>query len=181
MDTLWPWLAAAGLGALHGLNPASGWVFAAACGVRARDRRQAWRALVPIAAGHVMSLALVAVAVAMGGSMDRRLAQGLAAALLLALLFVAGVRHLQGHPIGAACCPAGQGGLALWSFIVATGHGAGAMLVPALMPLCAGSASMTAAGSLALALAAVGVHLAAMLGASGMAAALACRVIREWR
>src|SRR5260221_2301764 len=26
----WPWLAIAGVGALHGLNPANGWMFAAA-------------------------------------------------------------------------------------------------------------------------------------------------------
>jgi hypothetical protein len=181
MDSLWPWLAAAGLGALHGLNPASGWVFAAACGVRSRDHGHAWRALGPIASGHVASLAVVAGAVALGGSIDRRLMQALAASLLLALLIVTGVRRLLGHTIRAAGRPAGQAGLALWSFIVATGHGAGAMLVPALMPLCAGPASTTAAGSLALALAAVGIHLAAMLGASGMAAALACRVMRDGR
>lgn len=27
MANLWPWLAVAGLGAVHGLNPASGWSF----------------------------------------------------------------------------------------------------------------------------------------------------------
>lgn len=34
MASLWPWLAVAGVGALHGLNPATGWMFAAASGVR---------------------------------------------------------------------------------------------------------------------------------------------------
>jgi hypothetical protein len=29
MANLWPWLAIAGLGALHGLSPATGWMFAA--------------------------------------------------------------------------------------------------------------------------------------------------------
>ena len=32
MDSLWPWLAVAGMGALHGLNPATGWLLAAAAG-----------------------------------------------------------------------------------------------------------------------------------------------------
>jgi hypothetical protein len=50
-----PWLAVAGVGALHGLNPATGWLFAAVRGVRARDCGQALRALVPIAIGHAAS------------------------------------------------------------------------------------------------------------------------------
>ena len=37
---LWPWLAVAGVGALHGLNPANGWMFAAAWGVHSRDGRR---------------------------------------------------------------------------------------------------------------------------------------------
>jgi hypothetical protein len=127
----------------------------------------------------VASLAVVAGAVALGGSIDRRLMQALAASLLLAVLIVTGVRRLLGHSNRAAGRPAGQAGLALWSFIVATGHGAGAMLVPALMPLCAGSAPSTAARSLGLALAAVGIHLAAMVSASGVAAALACGLMRR--
>ena len=66
MASLWPWLAVAGLGALHGLNPANGWMFAAAWGVRSRDRSQALRALMPLAVGHAASVALVAAAVAVG-------------------------------------------------------------------------------------------------------------------
>jgi hypothetical protein len=41
MASLWPWLVVAGLGALHGASPATGWMFAAACGVRTRDAAQA--------------------------------------------------------------------------------------------------------------------------------------------
>jgi len=53
MASLWPWLAVAGMGALRGLNPATGWLLAAAWGVRARDRAQVLRALLPIGAGHL--------------------------------------------------------------------------------------------------------------------------------
>ncbi|WP_335340208.1 hypothetical protein [Collimonas arenae] len=66
MSSLWPWLAVAGLGAFHGLNPASGWLFAAAWGVRSRDRQKALRALIPIAVGHSASVGLLAAAVALG-------------------------------------------------------------------------------------------------------------------
>jgi hypothetical protein len=65
VEALWPWLLVAGAGALHGLNPATGWALAAASGVRAGDRRHAWRALVPIGLGHAASVALVAVTVAL--------------------------------------------------------------------------------------------------------------------
>ena len=72
MASLWPWLAVAGVGALHGLNPATGWLLAAALRrALARSRSQALRALVPIGIGHVASIALVAGAVAFGLSMDR--------------------------------------------------------------------------------------------------------------
>jgi hypothetical protein len=174
MANLWPWLAVAGVGALHGLNPATGWMFAAAWGVRSHDRLQALRALMPIAIGHVASVVLVGAAVVFGLSMDRVVLQTLAGGLLVVIAMV----HLSGRTPKAVRAPAGHAGLALWSFIMSTAHGAGLMLVPALIPLCMGDASareITASGSLALALAAVGVHTAVMLAVTGMIATGVCR------
>src|SRR5687768_2905570 len=125
MASLWPWLVVAGVGALHGLNPATGWLLAAAWGVRSRDRAQALRALMPIAVGHAASVAVVAAAVALGLSMDRVLLQALAGGLLV----VVGVIHLKSRTAQRARA-AGHAGLALWSFMVSTAHGAGLMLVP---------------------------------------------------
>ena len=73
--SVWPWLAVAGVGALHGLNPATGWLLVAASGLRSGDRRQAWRALLPIGVGHAASIALVAGAVAVGVALDRAVLQ----------------------------------------------------------------------------------------------------------
>lgn len=174
MASLWPWLAVAGVGALHGLNPASGWMWAAAWGLRSRDRRQALRALLPIAFGHAASVALLAGAVAFGLSLDRALLQVLAGVLVIVF---AGL-HLWGRTPSAARAPAGHAGMALWSFMVSTAHGAGLMLVPALIPLCMGDGAATAfsaSDSLLLALAAVGVHTAAMLAVTGAIAWGACR------
>lgn len=174
MASLWPWLAVAGVGALHGLNPASGWMWAAAWGLRSRDRRQALRALLPIAIGHAASVALVAGAVAFGLSLDRALLQVLAGVLVVVF---AGL-HLWGRTPGAVRAPAGHAGMALWSFMVSTAHGAGLMLVPALIPLCMGDGSareIGASGSLLLALGAVSVHTAAMLVVTGAIAVGACR------
>lgn len=180
MATLWPWLAIAGLGALHGLNPTTGWMFAAAWGMRSGVRSghgaQARRVLLPIAMGHAASIAVVAGALAQGLSMDPSQARGLAGTLLVG---VAAYRLLRG---AAACRPidarAGHAGIALWSFLMATAHGAGLMLLPALVPLCLTgnpARQITASGSLVLALAAVAVHTAAMLAATGAIATCVCR------
>ena len=168
MGAMWPWLAIAGLGALHGLSPANGWMFAAACGIRSRDGTQARRALVPVAIGHAVSIAFVACAVTQGLSMDWSQAKWPAVALLAVM---------------AACwmflgTRGAHAGIALGSFLMTTAHGAGLMLVPALVPLCLAdnpAREITASGSMALALAAVGVHMIAMLLTTGVVAAAACR------
>jgi hypothetical protein len=174
MATLWPWFVVAGVGALHGLNPATGWMFAAAWGVKSRDRAQAVRALLPIAVGHATSVALVAGAVALGVAMDRVALQVAACGLLVVVAMV----HLSGRVAVRARARVGHAGLALWSFMMSTAHGAGLMLVPALIPLCSADAparQITASGSLPLALAAVGVHTAAMLAVTGVIATGVCR------
>ena len=176
MTSFWPWLAVAGLGALHGLSPANGWMFAAARGVQARDESQARRALLPIGIGHVASVAIVACAFAQGLSMDRTLVQGLAGALLVG---VASTRLLLG---AGRCKPistrGGYAGIALWSFLMATAHGAGLMLVPALASMCLAdnpAREITASGSMVMAMAAVAVHTAAMLVTTGAVASGVCR------
>ena len=171
MASLWPWLVLAGVGALHGLNPATGWLLAAAWGAHAHDRKQALRALVPIAAGHAASVALVAGAVVWGLAMDRMVARALAGASLMVLA----LGHLSGRTPRLARASAGHAGLALWSFMMSSAHGAGLMLVPALIPLCAGDATTMASGPLALAPAPVGEPTPALLAVPGAVAVLACR------
>jgi len=175
MTSLWPWLAIAGLGAFHGLSPATGWMFAAAWGVRARDGAQVRRALLAIAVGHAVSVAVVACAVAQGMAMDRTLVQALAGTLLVGAAAYRLLRGARQHtPISTQ---AGHAGVVLWSFLMATAHGAGLMLVPAFVPLCLAdnpAREITASGSLVLALAAVGVHTAAMLVTTGVIASGVC-------
>lgn len=176
MANLWPWLAVAGVGALHGLNPATGWMFAAAWGVRSGDRAQALRALLPIAVGHAASVAIVAATVALAPGIDR----GVLPAIAGGLLVVVAALHWWGGTARCAQARTGHAGLALWSFAMATAHGAGLMLVPALVPLCLGEAparEITASGSLWMGLAAVGVHMGAMLAVTGLIATAACRSV----
>jgi hypothetical protein len=182
METLLPWLAVAGLGALHGLSPASGWMFAAERGLRSRDEAQALRALAPMALGHATSVAIVVIAVAQGVLMDRTRVQVLAGALLVG---VAAWRWMRGghRPAAVVGARAGDAGIAIWSCLMSTAHGAGLMLVPALLPLCMSDSparEITASGSVVLAVAAVGVHMAAMLVTTGAIASGICRgVVRH--
>jgi len=181
MAALWPWLAIAGLGALHGLSPANGWMLAAACGVHARDPAQARRALRPIALGQVASMSALAWAVLHGLSLDRALMRDLAGALLVA---AASWRAVRGAPPRSLAARADGAGLALWSFLMASAQGAGLMLVPALVPLCGGrTAALAVADSspLAVAVAAMAVHTAAMLLVTGLLATGVCRGVRSHR
>jgi hypothetical protein len=165
MSGLWPWLVLAGLGAFHGLNPAMGWLFAVALGMHRHSRAQVLSALIPIALGHALSIATVAIGfLAAGFVFDQRRLQ-IAGGLIL--LLWATYHQLYGHRrrtrIGMQ---AGQAGLLLWSFLMATAHGAGLMLLPAMIPLCfagSGAGETAAAHSAMLALAAVAVHTTAML------------------
>lgn len=179
LDAWWPWLAVAGLGALHGLNPANGWLFAAARAARSGDARDVRRALLPIALGHALSVALVVVVVMQG----IRLPQQHLLALAGSGLLVFAAWRLVACPRTAArhAAPRSHAGLAAWSCLMGTAHGSGLMLVPALLPLCmtdGPARAITATGSLGLMLAAVVVHLLAMLATTQAVAAGICRGMR---
>ena len=174
----WPWLALAGLGAFHGLNPAMGWLFAVGLGLHRRSRAVVLTSLIPIALGHALAVVLVALAlVALGRTVDQRVIRIAAGGLLIGWAIyhrMYGARHRV--RVGMR---AGLAGLALWSFLMASAHGAGLMLVPILVPLAAvGSHSghLMASSSLSVSLAAVGVHTLAMLVVTGIIAV----VVYEW-
>jgi hypothetical protein len=166
----------AGLGAFHGLNPAMGWLFAVALGLHRNDRRVVWLALLPIAVGHALSVAAVAVAiVSLGIIVDGRGVTA-AAGLILIAWALYHWRYGSRHRVRVGL-QTGLAGLGLWSFLMATGHGAGLMLWPVLMPLCfpAGVAAGTV-DPFVPALLGVGLHTLAMLAVT---AAIAVTVY-EW-
>jgi hypothetical protein len=170
----WPWLTVAGLGVFHGLNPAMGWLFAVALGLHRHSRMAVLLALPPMAVGHALSIWLVAASVmALGMVVDTTVVRLLAGCVLL---LWAGYHWLYGHRhrvrVGMTV---GLAGLALWSFLMATAHGAGLMLVPALVPLCA-SMPAIGGGFLLVSLAAAAVHTFATLAVTGLIAL----VVHEW-
>lgn len=160
-----PWLVLAGLGAFHGLNPAMGWLFAVALGLHRNSQRIVVLSLIPIALGHTISIAFVAMTVVLLGLVvDQHLLEIAAGIILLGwAAYYAAYGHRHRVRTGMTT---GMLGLGLWSFLMATAHGAGLMLVPVVIPLCLAATpakELTAAGSLPVALAAIGTHMAAML------------------
>ena len=175
---LWPWVTLAGLGAFHGLNPAMGWLFAVALGQHRRSRRVVLLSLLPIAAGHAIAVAVVvAVVVTLGILIDQAAIRVFAGVLLIGwAMYHAVYGHRHRVRVGMRT---GMLGLALWSFVMATAHGAGLMLVPVLIPLCLAATparEITASGSLAVSLGAIGVHTLAMLSVTGLIAV----TVYEW-
>jgi len=167
-----PWLVLIGLGAFHGLNPAMGWLFAVALGLYRQSRKVVLVSLIPIALGHAASIAVVVYAVmGLGTTIDQATFRVLSGVLLIAW----GVYHLvYGHRhrlrIGLST---GLVGLFAWSFVMATAHGAGAMLIPVLMPLAQGgehARHMPITNSLWIGSLAVLVHSLAMLVTTGIVA-----------
>ena len=177
----WSWLALIGLGAFHGANPAMGWLFAVALGLYRQSRAVVLRALIPIALGHALAVAVVALAVALLGAVVHpralRIASGFA---LIAWAFYHsryGSRHRSRFGMRV-----GMLGLLLWSFTMAAAHGAGLMLVPLLLPMDPGAHAHhagthhAAAASLGASLTAIAVHTAAMLAVTGAIAV----AVYEW-
>jgi hypothetical protein len=173
----WPWLAVAGLGAFHGLNPGMGWLFAVALGLHRQDRRIVWLALVPIALGHAVSVTAVALIFLWAGLFVSRWAFRVGAALVLIGWALYHWRFSHRHRVRFGM-QVGLAGLFVWSFLMAGAHGAGLMLWPALMPLClpSGAGASPASGPLAAGLAGVGVHTVAMLSVTAAIAA----TVYEW-
>jgi hypothetical protein len=131
------------LGALHGLNPGMGWLFAVALGVQHGERRAVWRALGPLAIGHALAIAAaVAAALGLGVVLPSAAVRWGAAALLIGL----GLWQLRGHRHAVfgrwrvAGLRATGRELIVWSFVVATAHGAGLMAAPFALGIRSGAA-----------------------------------------
>lgn len=118
------------LGAVHGINPAMGWLFAVSLGFQAQSGRAVWRALGPLALGHALAVAAALVtAAALGVVLPLALVRWTAAGALLAF----GVFHLMSHRHPASSrggMTVGAKDLTIWSFIVSSAHGAGLMVLP---------------------------------------------------
>lgn len=131
LAVVWPWAALALLGAVHGLNPGMGWLFAVALGLQERDGRAVWRALGPLAAGHGLAIVAAVTLTALLGAM---LPVDLLKWAIAATLVGYGASKLirERHPRFGGMT-VGPRDLTIWSALMATAHGAGLMVVPFLL------------------------------------------------
>jgi hypothetical protein len=131
VSDLWPWLVVFGLGVFHGINPAMGWLFAVALGLQEQKRAGVFRALPPIALGHALSIGIIIAAVLVARvSLSHRALKITAAAILFAFGLYRLFRSRHPNWVGMRV---GFGDLTLWSFIMASAHGAGLMLIPVFL------------------------------------------------
>jgi len=169
-DVLWPWLAVIGFGAFHGINPGMGWLFALSLGLQRQSSRAIWLALLPIAAGHALSVGLVALLVYAGiRYLSIPVLQFITAGLLLGFGAYKLFNYYR-HPRWVGM-KVDMVDLFLWSFLMATAHGAGLMVAPAFMGVSHAGGShalhLPAGASLLLAVLA---HTLAMLLLMGLVA-----------
>jgi hypothetical protein len=126
------------LGAFHGINPGMGWLFAVALGMQERRRAAVLTALLPLGLGHALAVAAaVGLALAMGTVIPMSWLRWAVAGLLISLGALRVFRHT--HPRWASMRVSSRG-LMLWSFLMATAHGAGLMVVPVFMGMGAATA-----------------------------------------
>ena len=174
MTSSWAMLMA--LGAFHGVNPGMGWLFAVALGMQERRRGAVLRALVPLCVGHALAVAVaVGAALAIGFVIPAGWLRWAIAGVLVSLGALRFRRHR--HPRWAGM-RVSMGGLTVWSFLMATAHGAGLMVVPVFMGLAmAGDAGhahhmATAGGGAGTALVATGLHAVGYLAVTAFIAVL---------
>jgi hypothetical protein len=133
-ESLAPILIMMAYGAYHGLNPGMGWLFALSLGLQSRSDRAIWSSLLPIAAGHASSLALVAVLVFVSAHYISTPMLEITAALILIGFGIYKIFNYYRHPRWVGM-QVGMRDLTWWSFLMATAHGAGLMIAPLVLTM----------------------------------------------
>ena len=184
MSESWPWLVLAAMGAYHGLNPAMGWLFAVALGLQEQRRGAVLQALPPIALGHAIAILLAVLVVGVAQIViPLDVLRYICAGVLILFGLYKLVRRRHPRWVGMRV---GFRDLTAWSFLMASAHGAGLMLMPVLLGLSsvermhgqdtpgthADHAAMASSSTVLADLAAVGLHTLALFIVMGTVAVL---------
>ncbi|GJG94767.1 hypothetical protein [Cupriavidus pauculus] len=185
------WAAVVGSGLYHGINPAMGWPLAVSGAMLARDARGLPAALGLLGIGHALAVLALILPFGLLVSLAAWETQIRLIAALLVTAYGVALLAWRRHPRVLARIPPSR--LVVWSFAIAIAHGAGLMLVPIYLGLCAAptdaghqAANVLAVGNAGTALRVAAVHTAAMLAAGGALAWLTWRylgprfVARSW-
>lgn len=181
------WLALLGLGAVHGVNPGMGWLFAVALGLQEGRARAVWRALSPLAVGHALAIGVaVLAALALGEVVQPETLRWIVGG---ALVMLGGTRVLRHRHPRYGGMQVGFRELTVWSFLMASAHGAGLMVLPLLVPGSGSSAhahathlmaasvlpALPMSGPVAMGLEATALHTAGYLLVTGLIAVVVYR------
>jgi len=130
-DQLTIWSVLFLLGAYHGINPGMGWLFAVARGMQEhRTRAVAW-SLPPIALGHALSIGVVV--------LIARVAQVALPMLYIrigvavTLVGLGAYKLVRSRHFRSGGMQVGFRDLTIWSFLMASAHGAGLMVLPVIL------------------------------------------------
>jgi hypothetical protein len=105
-----------------------GWLFAVALGMQEQERRSVWRALLPLAAGHALAIAsALAVAMLIGAIVPAGILKWVIAMLLVGF---GASRIVRGRHPRYGGMRMTMRKLTVWSFLMASAHGAGLMVIP---------------------------------------------------
>ena len=141
------WWAVVLSGLYHGLNPGMGWPLATSAALMERRAAALPKATAALAAGHFLAMTAILLPFSLMATLalwERELRIGAGVIVIAMGLFLLITNR---HPRFLARVPPGR--LALWSFLAAIAHGAGLMLVPIYLGLCAPQdAGHAAAGTL---------------------------------
>jgi len=127
----WAWTTLFLLGAYHGVNPGMGWLFAVARGMQQKSTKAVAAAIVPITIGHALAIGLV---LALAGLIQIVLPLGyIKVVVAVALLSLGLFRILRRRHIAWGGMQVGFRELTFWSFLMASAHGAGLMVLPVVL------------------------------------------------
>lgn len=150
-----------------------GWLFAVALGMQRQSSRVVWLSLLPIAAGHAVAIGVV---VAIAVLVNAVIPPTYLRISIACILFGFGLYRLlrRGHPRWGGM-QVGFTDLTVWSFLMASAHGAGLMVLPIVMGMSAmdGHHDLHAAAMLSgqwISLLAVGLHTLGYLLVTGAVA-----------
>lgn len=172
------WLAVVASGVYHGVNPGMGWPLAVSAALMEGGRRPLFASLGALAVGHFLAMTAIllpfaAMTALVAWQREIRIVAGCIVIALGVWLLV-----YRRHPRFLSRIPPSR--LALWSFLVATAHGAGLMLVPIYLGLCSANeldaahraAAALMAQSAVLSIVVASTHTTAMILSGGVIAAL---------
>jgi len=130
-ESLGSWATLFLLGAYHGINPGMGWLFAVARGMQEHRARAVGWSLPPIALGHALAIGTV-VLIAQLAQVALPM-QYIRIGVAVTLVGLGGYKLIRSRHFRWGGMQVGFRDLTIWSFLMASAHGAGLMVLPVVL------------------------------------------------